>query len=324
MVVCQMFGEVSSSKIKRYSGMESRAVRKLQQVSLILVFLPVLLLLCLFVLSKNGELSWAGFVIFIVLYSPLALFITRFILKKTSDSFDEIILALADLVHESSTPLSNIHSAIQNISKEKGALESAELQEIQITCDRLLSLHQDLRVISMWGAPLKRSELSVLPPALLISSCKKQLTRSFASREMDLEFHDEGGPSIIADASAIKRVLLNLLENSLKYSEHGSKIVVTTKAHKDGLLVNLRDYGPGIPETLLTRVFDRNFRNNEQEKTTDKPGSGLGLAIVKEIVESHSGTIHVKSLAPKGVEFSVFLPKVPQKHPFVQMFKHHE
>ena len=319
-----MRGHLPIPTIKRYSAAESRAVRQIRQMIGLLVTFPILLLLFFFFSTRHPEFSLMSITLFIAIYTAVSTLLARFIIGSTTDSFNKLILALADLVHESSTPLSNLSSSVQEIGKTNTTIDPLEIQEMQLACDRLLSLHQDLRIISMWGAPLKRSELSILPPALLIESCKNQIARSFASRQMDLEFKNEGGPSIIADASAIKRVVLNLLENSLRYSTEGAKIAVTMGAHGDSLLITLRDYGPGIPDVLLNRIFDRHFRVSAQGKQSEKvEGSGLGLSIAKEIVEAHNGTIAVKNLAPSGVEFTVLLPIAPKQHPFVQVFEDH-
>lgn len=311
--------DLSAAKIKKYSASESRAIRHLKMQLTLLILLPVLLFL-LFCFTANMSFSPQGILLLAVtlaIYCACTAVFAFQISREISTFIDRLIFAIADMVHEISIPLSVASGAVQRLKSTRECDETA-LQELESSCARLLNLHQDLLVLSMWGAPLKRRELSILTPAMLIHSCKTEIEKSFAEKQMLLEFTNEAGPSIIGDANSIKRLLLNLLENSLKYSESGSTIQLNFKASNGGLLITVQDHGPGIPEQLLRRIFDRHFRADEQN---NKPGSGLGLAIASEIVEAHSGEINVRKLQPQGVEFSILLPVLPHQHPFDQMFQ---
>ncbi len=112
-------------------------------------------------------------------------------------------------------------------------------------------------------------------------------------------------PPIKADSMMINRVILNLLDNAIKYTNPGGKITVRLSNTDEGALVQIKDTGIGIPEDKLPFIFDAFYRI-----VRDYKGSGLGLSIAKEIIEAHGGRIWVESVYGKGSVFSFILPKI--------------
>ncbi len=111
-------------------------------------------------------------------------------------------------------------------------------------------------------------------------------------------------PALEADIVMIGRVIMNLLDNAVKYSDPGGSIVIHASERDDELLVEVRDSGRGISEDKLPFVFDAFFRAAHDQK-----GAGLGLAISKTIVEAHGGKMWADSTAGKGSVFGFSLPK---------------
>lgn len=109
---------------------------------------------------------------------------------------------------------------------------------------------------------------------------------------------------IRVDEFMIKRVISNLLDNAIKYTNPGGKITVRLKNTNEGVLVQVEDNGIGIPEEKQHYIFDAFYRVDSDHK-----GSGLGLSIAKEIIESHGGRIWFESIYGKGSTFSFILPK---------------
>jgi len=115
----------------------------------------------------------------------------------------------------------------------------------------------------------------------------------------------ETNPIISADTIMINRVITNLLDNALKYTNAGGKITISLTDRNDDVLVQIKDTGIGISKENLPHVFDAFYRVNY-----DSQGSGLGLSIVKKIVEAHGGKIWAESTPGKGSTFSFTLPKL--------------
>lgn len=131
-----------------------------------------------------------------------------------------------------------------------------------------------------------------------IAAGKKQITIS-------LELPDTAIPMVNADAAMIHRVIRNLLDNAIKYTDSGGAVTVTVTDRGNEILVSVKDTGTGIPGDLLPYIFDAFYRVRRDSK-----GSGLGLSIAKTIIESHGGRIWVESTPAKGSVFSFTLPKL--------------
>jgi len=126
-------------------------------------------------------------------------------------------------------------------------------------------------------------------------------------KHIDIAFeHPNALPIINADTIMINRVITNLLDNALKYTNSGGTVTVNLSDRQEDILVQITDSGIGIAQEHLPYIFDTFYRVN-----ADSGGSGLGLSIVKKIVEAHGGNIWVESEPGKGSTFSFTLPKKP-------------
>ncbi|MBX9688254.1 MAG: hypothetical protein K2X27_16215, partial [Candidatus Obscuribacterales bacterium] len=116
---------------------------------------------------------------------------------------------------------------------------------------------------------------------------------------------------INGDKDALHRLLANLFENALNYTESGGKVKAELLVTGSNLLLTVSDTGVGIPAESIDKIFERFYRV-DQSRSRAAGGSGLGLAIVKAITESHHGQIQVSSEVGKGTTFSITLPVVGQ------------
>jgi len=129
--------------------------------------------------------------------------------------------------------------------------------------------------------------------------------------ELKLEAPDEIIPQIEADQALLQQALHNLVDNAIKYTDAGGKVLVKLTPRLDDLLVEVKDTGTGIAPVDMPRVFERFFRGVGQ-KSVDPGGSGLGLAIVKSIAEKHGGGVWLDSQLGKG---STFFMNIPLRQP---------
>ena len=114
----------------------------------------------------------------------------------------------------------------------------------------------------------------------------------------------------IEPVEEVRQVLLNLLDNAIKYSDPGSRVHVRMLRDADAVTVRVSDTGAGIPEEDLPHLFDRFYRVNK-DRSRATGGSGLGLAISKQIIDLHVGRLSARSEVGVGSTFDVWLPKVP-------------
>jgi signal transduction histidine kinase len=110
-----------------------------------------------------------------------------------------------------------------------------------------------------------------------------------------------------ADHDRLEQVLINLIDNAVKYSDSDEPVELTLEAQETRAIVKVRDRGIGIPFAHQSRIFERFYRVDEA-RTRSKEGTGLGLAIVKSLVEGMNGRITLRSVPSEGSEFTIALP----------------
>jgi two-component system sensor histidine kinase KdpD len=113
-------------------------------------------------------------------------------------------------------------------------------------------------------------------------------------------------PPVRLDFTRIEELLVNLVENAVKYTPPGSPIALRVRHDAGGLSMAVEDHGPGVPEGQRQRIFDSFYRGRRH--TDRHPGSGLGLAICRGIAEAHGGTVSVETTPGGGATFVLHLP----------------
>jgi two-component system, OmpR family, phosphate regulon sensor histidine kinase PhoR len=170
----------------------------------------------------------------------------------------------------------------------------------------LTSLIGDLLTLSELEAKGSSLALAPLDLTALVTHCCRLLEPQATDNEVTI---DPGGLpvlAVLADRQRLEQVLVNLLDNAVKYSPPGGRVTVTAVAEGERVKVSIRDSGPGIPLHEQTRIFERFYRV-DAGRSRDQGGTGLGLAIVKHIVQLHGGSVGVESVPGQGACFSFTL-----------------
>jgi signal transduction histidine kinase len=238
---------------------------------------------------------------------------------------------VSDVSHELRTPLTTIQSALDLIERagerldplERRALKLAdgELKRIRAMVEELLTLTlMDSQQYFLEVAPTDLDE--VVRKALESMEAKAKRFGIEVSYVTDSPNSVSGNGTsggrlgehrCVCDAQKIYQVLLNLLDNAIKYSDPGSRVDVLVLEDASSVTVRVSDTGAGIPEEDLPNLFDRFYRVNK-DRSRATGGSGLGLAISKQIVDLHGGRLSARSEVGVGSTFDVWLPKVPLPH----------
>jgi signal transduction histidine kinase len=119
---------------------------------------------------------------------------------------------------------------------------------------------------------------------------------------------DDGIPLALADEQRVKQVVLNLVSNAIKYNREGGSVDVAARSTPDGLLIEVRDTGNGIPADALGLVLEP-FRQVDNAYNRKNEGTGLGLPLTKRLVELHGGRLTIDSTVDVGTTVSVLLPR---------------
>jgi two-component system, OmpR family, phosphate regulon sensor histidine kinase PhoR len=129
-------------------------------------------------------------------------------------------------------------------------------------------------------------------------------------KEIALETNIDPAASVIhADRTALEQILLNLVENAIRYTPEGGRITIESGVVRNGILLKISDTGAGIPSEHLPRIFERFYRA-DAGRSREAGGTGLGLAIVKHLAEAHGGSVSAESVVGSGTTVSIFFPEV--------------
>ncbi len=218
---------------------------------------------------------------------------------------------VANVSHELRTPVSTIKGYAETLLE--GALEDKKnaedfLKIISNDADRLAKLIDDLLDLSrIESGKLKlRLERTDLEPVIrrAVSHFKNQISAKLLFVKVDVQ---PGLPKVLVDEGLITHVLMNLIDNAVKYTDQGGEVVVSAKQDAGCTRVDVCDTGIGIPEEDIPRIFERFYRV-DKARLRELGGTGLGLSIVKHIVAAHHGEVAVSSILGKGSVFSFTLP----------------
>ncbi len=241
----------------------------------------------------------------------------RFELEKSRREF------IANVSHELGTPLTSIKGAAETIVTNPDMPHDVQEHFLKMVIgesDRMSHIVKDLLVLSrldnnrmMW----KPSSFSLTD---LVRHCLDVVKGEAEKAGHTLIFveNEKSLPNLEADRERVEQILINLIQNSVKYTTDNGKIIVScdfdTETDFEGLeandwfVVKISDNGIGIPKDDLPHIFERFYRV-EKARNSDKGGTGLGLAIAKEIAVEHGGDIRIESVYKKGTTVTVYLPK---------------
>jgi signal transduction histidine kinase len=145
----------------------------------------------------------------------------------------------------------------------------------------------------------------------LAADCCRSVRTLAQAKEISLHCDALAEMPVHADEALLHRMILNLLDNAIKYTPRGGSVSLTGQTVKSRCTLIMTDTGPGIPAELQPRIFERFFRADQVRSRTggDSSGAGLGLAICKWIAEAHNGHIELTRSDATGSTFTVCLPR---------------
>jgi heavy metal sensor kinase len=215
---------------------------------------------------------------------------------------------ISDASHELRTPLAIMRAEI-DVSLASGDLSEDARQVLESAreeTDRMRAIVEDLLILARMdeGALTLAADPVDLPQ--LVGSVVTAMTPLADRREVHLQRASDGAVRVLGDADRLAQVVRNLVDNAIKYSSAGTRVVVTVRGDGGVGELTVADTGPGIPEASLPRIFDRFYRADDA-RSREAGGSGLGLAIVRELVEAQGGRVWVRN-ADSGSVFGCRLP----------------
>lgn len=237
------------------------------------------------------------------------------LLNKSRELNKLITEFLSNVSHEFKTPLNVIFSAVQVLEKNKDftsesyiGREKEYLKMMKQNCYRLMRLIQNLLDITKLNSGFLRLNMSCKNIVSFVEDITHSIIPYLENKGIELTFDTNTEEMIMPmDSEKMERIVLNLLSNSIKFTDSGGKIFVNIVEKGNYVFIKVRDTGIGIPEDKIKLIFERFGQVN---KSLRRPceGTGIGLYLVKSFVELHGGNIAVRSKPGVGSEFIIRFP----------------
>jgi len=218
---------------------------------------------------------------------------------------------VANVSHELKTPLTSIKGFIETL--ENGAIDDRDnamkfLGVMRKHSERLSSIINDLLSLAEIEGE-KDIRVTNFDIKILLDEIAWGFSHRLSSKKQNLNVDYNGSNfDINADKDKIEQVLVNLMDNAVKYTPEDGEIRTSLFEEKNSVMISIEDTGVGIPEEHLDRIFERFYRV-DKARSRELGGTGLGLAIVKHIILLHKGHIDINSEVDKGTKITVVLPR---------------
>jgi signal transduction histidine kinase len=231
-------------------------------------------------------------------------------LQRFQDSFIRMRRFTADESHELRTLLTGLRATAElALRRPRKAHEYREaLTKIVGISARIAELGEELLALARGD----QYDLTISPGTVNVSAVVHEIVNEmkslFAAKELKIELSLPPQPVIVhADASGLRRLLAALLDNAQKYTPQHGRIDVAVRSDDSEIEISVSDTGCGIPESEMSRIFDRFYRV-DSSRDRETGGYGLGLAIAQQVAVAHKGTLDAVNLPSRGMVFRFRMP----------------
>ncbi len=249
-------------------------------------------------------------IIFLVTYykviKPTLSMIDRW--EQTENMRKEFV---ANVTHEFKTPLTSISGFVETL--QEGADEDREVRKkfldiIAIETSRLSRLIEDVFILSDIESRKTQEALESFDVGTALRKIVMSINPVAQAKGIEILLEVKGNPVIKGNQDRFSQMMMNLIENAVKYSKEGKSISVSAEENQENIVVSVKDEGIGIEEKEIPRLFERFYRV-DKSRSKDMGGTGLGLSIVKHIASLFDAQIKVTSEPGRGTTFTVAFPK---------------
>jgi len=236
-------------------------------------------------------------------------------IERLEESFHQINRFSADASHELRTPLTVLQGELESVARTGTSLPAEIRDTIGSALEethRLTKIVENLLAISRLEAGEARKQLERLDFADLVRSTADQMRLLAEEKHIHLDCNGAEAVEVDADPARLKQVVVNLLDNAIKYTPESGKVSISVVKQDGRAVLEIADTGIGISPDDLPHIFDRFYRA-DKARSRQMGGTGLGLSIVRSICLAHDGQVKVESTEGEGSVFHIELPLARDK-----------
>ena len=230
-------------------------------------------------------------------------------IARLEDAFQQNRRFMADASHELRTPLTVIRGELEAMAQQTSINPTVRdtLGNVLEEVERLARIVESLFALAKLEAGEARTKWDRFDLSKLATSTAEQMCLLAEDKSISISCQAPASVPVEGDSARLKQVVVNLLDNAIKYTPSGGAVRLMVGASGEKAVLQVSDNGIGIPAAEQARVFERFFRV-DKARSRDLGGAGLGLAIVKSICAAHGGSVELQSVEGQGSRFQVELP----------------
>ena len=235
-------------------------------------------------------------------------------LGRLQESFEREQQFSSDVSHELRTPTTVMISQCEYALEQARTLEEARaaLSTLLSQAERMSALIGQLLSLSRLGKGREKLDIERIDLSELAELVADQISESAAEKRISVHTRIEPGLMVDGDETMLMRLILNLMDNAVRYGRQGGRVTLTLKRQGDAVAGSVADDGIGIAPEHLSKIWDRLY---QVDPARASGGIGLGLPMVRHIAEAHGGNVSVESVPGQGSVFSFTLPLAPPDPP---------
>jgi heavy metal sensor kinase len=235
------------------------------------------------------------------------------LLDRLDQSFERQRRFIADASHELRTPLAILRGEAEVAMSQQGRKAEDYLESLGILHEetsRLIKIVEDLFTLTRADSGQYRLSHEDVYLEELVADCAHSARTLAREKNIELSVDASSECLVHGDQALLRRMILNLLDNAIKYTPEGGRVEIACRSTNSGFEIHVTDSGPGIPTELHARIFERFFRADPARSRSGREGgAGLGLSIALWIAQAHSGRLELVRSDATGSHFAVYLPE---------------
>ncbi len=229
--------------------------------------------------------------------------------ERLQRSFEQVTRFTSDASHELKTPLSLMRAQLESTldSPRVGSEQRELLSDLIEQCSEISQIIDGLLFLSRADDRRLALEREPVDLVALVEDLREDAEILAGERELALQFHLPGHLIVTGDDRLLRRAVMNLIDNAIKYNLESGSVVISGSVEGRSSLLTFRNTGPGIPHGAREKIFERFYRN-DPARGSGISGHGLGLSITREIVRAHGGEVSLAHSDEACTEFWLLLP----------------